>query len=590
MIGKLTEETQEILGKSELIIITERVDDVALLIGLMKKMGLQEILDNHIPKHWKQRSLSWGWTAVIWLAYIMSEGDHRKVSVRKYIEGMQNTLSQVTGQQIEPLDFTDDRLGCLLKYLSKPKYWPKIENELNEKTIKISSLPIDTIRCDATTVSGNHQVKSGGLIQFGHNKDNSNLPQFKLMVGALDPLGMPLATDVVSGEQADDSLYLSVIKRIDESLNQSDLLYEGDCKMSAFDIRLHIVGQKNHYLSPLPLTGQTAKEMESWIDEGVQKELDYQLELIFRNNEKDEKVLVAGGYEFERKQCGSLDGKEIKWIERVLVIKSPAHAEQQIKGLEKRLTTAMEKIRVLTPEKGRGKRQITDEKQLLEAIEKRLKEQRVMGLLTVEYEKQTEREIRYVGKGRGSKNRKQQVIKKVRYSILNVIRKEEEIANAKERFGWKAFVTNAAKARLSLSEAVLSYRHEYRVERIFNRLKNRLNIAPVFVKRNEQITGLTHLLTLGVRVLTLLEFVVRRSLEEDKATLTRLHPENPKKANDRPTAERLLKAFSNISLTIIKNRHGEIKRHLTPLSNLQMEILNRLELDSFLYLNLEMTT
>ena len=99
MIGKLTEETQEILGKSELIIITERVDDVALLIGLMKKMGLQEILDNHIPKHWKQRSLSWGWTAVIWLAYIMSEGDHRKVSVRKYIEGMQNTLSQVTGQQ-----------------------------------------------------------------------------------------------------------------------------------------------------------------------------------------------------------------------------------------------------------------------------------------------------------------------------------------------------------------------------------------------------------------------------------------------------------------------------------------------------------
>jgi len=59
MIAQLTEETQEILGKSELVIITERVDDVALLIGLMKKMGLQEILDNHIPKHWKQRSLSW---------------------------------------------------------------------------------------------------------------------------------------------------------------------------------------------------------------------------------------------------------------------------------------------------------------------------------------------------------------------------------------------------------------------------------------------------------------------------------------------------------------------------------------------------
>lgn len=154
MIGQLTEQTQDILEKSELVIITERVDDVVLLIGLMMKMGLQKVLDNHIPRHWKQRGLSWGWTAVIWLAYIMSEGDHRKVSVRAYIEGMQNTLSQVTGQQIEPLDFTDDRLGCLLKYLSKSKYWHKIEKELNEKTIKIYRLEGNTIRCDALMFPG----------------------------------------------------------------------------------------------------------------------------------------------------------------------------------------------------------------------------------------------------------------------------------------------------------------------------------------------------------------------------------------------------------------------------------------------------
>jgi transposase len=181
------------------------------------------------------------------------------------------------------------------------------------------------------------------------------------MVGALDPLGTPLATEVVSGEQADDSLYLPVIKRIDESLNQSCLLYEGDCKINAFDIRLYIVGQDNHYLSPLPLTGQTATDMENWIDEGVEKDFDHQLEFIFRNNDKGDEVMVASGYEFEREQCGFLDGKEIKWIERVLVIKSPVHAEQQIKGLEKRLETAIEKINALTPEKGRAKRQVSTE-------------------------------------------------------------------------------------------------------------------------------------------------------------------------------------------------------------------------------------
>ncbi len=37
---QLSGQAEEFLGKSELVIITERVDDVALLIGQMVKMGL----------------------------------------------------------------------------------------------------------------------------------------------------------------------------------------------------------------------------------------------------------------------------------------------------------------------------------------------------------------------------------------------------------------------------------------------------------------------------------------------------------------------------------------------------------------------
>jgi transposase len=106
---QLARQVQEVLGQNELVIITERVDDVALLIGHMVKMGFVEVLDRHIPRHWQQRELSWGWTAVIWLAYIVTEGDHRKVSVEAYIQGMQHTLSHLSGQVIAPLDFSDDR-------------------------------------------------------------------------------------------------------------------------------------------------------------------------------------------------------------------------------------------------------------------------------------------------------------------------------------------------------------------------------------------------------------------------------------------------------------------------------------------------
>ena len=77
------QQAQEFLGTSELVIITERVDDVALLIGQMVKMGFVEVLDRHLPRHWKQRRVSWGWTALIWLASILTEGDHHKVSGKR---------------------------------------------------------------------------------------------------------------------------------------------------------------------------------------------------------------------------------------------------------------------------------------------------------------------------------------------------------------------------------------------------------------------------------------------------------------------------------------------------------------------------
>src|SRR2546428_10226815 len=143
---QLAQQAQEILGKSDLVIITERVDDVALLIGQMVKIGFVEVLDRHIPRHWQQRELSWGWTAVIWLAYILTEGDHRKVSVEAYIKGMQTTLSHLSGQVIDPLDFSDDRLGHLLKHLSQPHYWHRIEQDLNARSLEVYAWPQDVIR------------------------------------------------------------------------------------------------------------------------------------------------------------------------------------------------------------------------------------------------------------------------------------------------------------------------------------------------------------------------------------------------------------------------------------------------------------
>ena len=184
---QLAQQVQGLLGQSDLVIITERIDDVALLIGHMVKRGFVEILDRQIPRHHQQRGRSWGWTAVMWLAYILPEGDHRKVSVEAYIQGMHHTLSHLSGQVIDALDCSDDRLGRLLKHVRKPQSWHGIERDFNERSREVHALSQAVIRCDATTVSGDHDVTDGGLLQFGPSKDDPSRPQITVMTGSLDP-------------------------------------------------------------------------------------------------------------------------------------------------------------------------------------------------------------------------------------------------------------------------------------------------------------------------------------------------------------------------------------------------------------------
>ena len=132
------------------------------------------------------------------------------------------------------------------------------------------------------------------------------------------------------------------------------------------------------------MTGNTAKQMKVLIRIGVMKEKQGALKHVC-SEKKDEKVLIAKGYEFRRILTGEYDGKSLKWQERVVIVNSPTYARSQSGGLEKRLKNAAEKLYALTPLRGPGKRQITDEKKLKASIAKILKRYKAEGLLKYKY-------------------------------------------------------------------------------------------------------------------------------------------------------------------------------------------------------------
>ena len=170
-----------------------------------------------------------------------------------------------------------------------------------------------------------------------------------------------------------------------------------------------------------------------------------------------------------------------------------------------------------------------------------------------------------------------------RYQITTVTSNQTRIQQVEQQLGWRAYVTNAPGERLSLPQAVLTYRDEWIAERSFHRLKGcPLSISPFFVQRDDQIRGLVHLLSLAVRILTLIEFVVRRTLQQSGESLRGLYPGNPKKATQRPTAEKLLAAFKHLTLTLFQVK-GEWYGDVTDLNPLQNQILLCLGLSPDIY-------
>ncbi len=560
----------------------ERVDDIPLIIGLTNQLQLGAILNRHLGTHGLQQGLDNGQLAVGWLAYILSEGDHRKSVVQEWANERAHTLEQLLGQPIRAVEFNDDRLGGVLRRLSDDAAWQAIEQELWSATLTVYELELRSIRLDSTTVAGYHQPTDEGLMQYGHSKDHRpDLAQLKLMAAAAEPSGQLIASDIEPGQRADDPLYVPLIERVRQVVGQRGLLYVGDSKMAALTTRAHITAQDDYYLVPLPRTGRPAQHLEAWVEAIVAGQ--QTAHLVWQADR-----LVGAGYEFTRPQRALLEGEPVAWRERVLVVRSPSLAHQQQRALEQRLQSAEAQLRALTPEPGRGRRQIRDEAELRTAMEQIVSQQRVQGLLAVQWQREEQTTTRYVGPGRPGPQRARYTETRVRYVITDIRRKEAALAARVQRLGWRAYATTTAATALPFAAVVRHYRGGWTLERDFRLVKDRpLGLSPLFVWKDEQVTGLVRLLTLALRLLTLLESQVRHALAAQQTELVGLYPGQPSRTTDRPTGARLLQAFARAQLTLsciegLTTTHW----HLTPLSALHKQILHYLRLPLSLYTDL----
>lgn len=221
----------------------------------------------------------------------------------------------------------------------------------------------------------------------------------------------------------------------------------------------------------------------------------------------------------------------------------------------------------------RGKK-VLDAPQLRQAIDRILSKYGVKELIEVEV-RTTKTEV----VKRKYKNEQPRVEVQVKHEVKATLN-DKALEEKLRRCGWRVYATNHPD--LSLQEVVLGYRGQYVVENGFSRFKSGLNLQPLYLQKEDRICGLVHLLSIALRVLTLIEFVVRRALAATKETLAGIYAGQGGRKTARPSAELLLRAFVGLKLKRVEWPGGGA-RALEALNATQRRILQLLGMPEDLY-------
>lgn len=553
-----------------LTILTEQVNSLPFLLGVMHDMDLPTILDTHMRPHGNWAGASVGTVLTIWLSHILQERDHRLVSVRDWVADRTHTLQTLLDISLRPTECSDDRLAILLTLLGDPATQVALDAALLQRWIRVYQLPTQTVCLDSTSVSVYHNPdEDTSLLHYGFSKDHRpDLRQFKVMLASLDPLGLPIGCQAVAGHHADNPLYVPAYEAAITALGTTDVLVVGDSKMGDLSTRGHLVSKGSRYLCAYR-PARATDERAAWVTDALAHATQWTvMDAVDPQNGEITPTSVI--YALEREQTWQHPSTKTQhaWQERVLVVRStPYHTGQQRlreQALE-RLTT---RLWALMQPPTRGRKRYRTEAALRTVVQQAVQAAQLDGIVQVALTCSSS------PSGQAA-------------WVVGAVWVDGAAWQAMvERLGWQVYVSNTTPAEYAAQALVASYHQQPVQERGFSRLKTRnLALRPVWLRDETRISGLVWLLCLALRILVLTEQRVRQALEVTQTKLVGLNPANPTQGTAQPTTERMIRAFRNMTVTIIRTDTATY-HHMTPLNALQQHILQLLGLSADVYTRL----
>jgi transposase len=529
---------------------TVEIGAAYLVQRILQRLGVVAAIDQEL-KYQPEIAATYGELAQVVIFNRMSLNPQPLYQLADWVT--QHGIDRLLGLQAAWLD--DDRLGAMLDGLAAQQV--AIWSTIIGNAVREFKPDLEWLHSDTTSVyfEGRYEDDAGApksakpapLLVKGYNKDGK--PQnVQFVLSLITTKRLPLWYQPWDGNQTDDGVYLADLTALRATgLLPENVVLIGDRKLCNQETMVAFCRTQQCFLAAHPWTDTAKAAWEKTWQALQQGELAWTpVEYVTRN--------AAHKPVEQRTQY------------RVCEVAQPLVDADQDKVYSLRWVFSWSSSKAALDARQRNKALAAGEQAL----------QRVQGLLG-KYDYKSRQVI---------ETRLEKALRKAqasRYFSCTLHGTDEDqawelrwarcpaVISQAERFdGIVLLCTTVPAERLAAGAVMLKYKEQVNVEQTIDFIKSPVQIRPMWLHTPRRLAGLTLLIMIAVLVAALLEYQIRRQIAQTGQLLNGLMPEH--RDNPYPTAAKMLKAFQDYALVIVRHADGHEDIHFPKLRPVQQQI------------------
>jgi len=545
---------------------TQAVGFAPILRYYFDQCGIAKIIDDHVELDPRRKILTHGQAAVAMITAILFQV-MQLYRICKFAS--EKTVLKVLLPQIEADQYFDDRLADTLDALFGYGIGD-LDMLITGNMIDVFQIESQACHNDTTSVSmygdaDNNKTEQSIQLTFGHSKKHrKDLKQFVWSMSVSSDHAFPLFQQAYSGNTADVTTYVEQWQRLIDLLGRRDFLYVADSKLISHQSMAHIHDNDGFFVAPAPMYESYKKVFEDALDS------------------HDRQWLIAYKQRFNRGFEVPMDFKyENKdYRLRMIILFDHGLFARKQKTIHTRIQKTQTAFEQIAGKLNRYKLKSYDA--INKACSAILKKNQTKRFFTYRIINEPITTNKNKHRGRPSTKIKPEQITVVQdHFKIELILDQNALQQALSRCGYYPLLTNQSPEQLSIEDAMLAHKKQYKSEHTFRRAKGPLSIEPVYLHTPERIEAFLLLFKIALQMVVLIERTARKNIGQRDYGLDNFMPNRVDVRN--PRSEYMLKEFEDIVKGELPLPDGNTYGFVSELNTLQRDILAVLEVPIYYY-------